>query len=100
MGVAGGAHSESSALSFLPSFPRSPLLGHVVRLHTPAALQRRARRLPPLSDLHAAAVHLDDLGSERLDGSQDQLLMLQGSDAETQHVPETQGKGFKKEKKS
>lgn len=39
-----------------------------------------------LLDLHAAAVHLDDLGSEGLDGSQDQLLVLKGSDAKTQYI--------------
>ena len=37
-------------------------------------------------DLHATAVHLDDLGSEGLDGSQDQLLVLKGSDAKAQYV--------------
>lgn len=37
-------------------------------------------------DLHTTAVHLDDLGSEGLDGSQDELLVLQGSDAQTHHI--------------
>lgn len=37
-------------------------------------------------DLHTAAVHLDDLGSEGLDGSQYQLLVLQGSDAKAQYI--------------
>lgn len=93
MGVFGGVLlAESSALSF----PLSPLLCHIVRLHTPAWLQlqkqqqqqqRRTHCLPRLSDLHAAAMHLDNLGSEGLDSSQDQLLMLQGGDAQTQHIP-------------
>lgn len=39
-----------------------------------------------LLDLHTAAVHLDDLGSEGLDGSQYQLLVLQGSDAKAQYI--------------
>lgn len=40
-------------------------------------------------------MHLDNLGSEGLDGSQDQLLVLQGRDAKTQHIPvQTQIKGF------
>lgn len=56
-------------------------------------------RLTPPSDLHAAAVHLDNLGSEGLDGSQDQLLVLQGRDAKTQHIPvQTQIKGFQVDK--
>lgn len=33
-------------------------------------------------------MHLDDLCSEGLDGGQDQLLMLQGGDAEAQNVSE------------
>lgn len=41
---------------------------------------------PDWSDLNAAAVHLDDLGSEGLDGGQDQLLVFQGRDSKAQHI--------------
>lgn len=98
--IGGVPLAERSALSF----PLSPLLCHIVRLHTPACLQqqqRRTQRLPRLSDLHATAVHLDHLGSEGLDSSQDQLLVLQGGDAQTQHIPvqrEIKGKWKKMEK--
>lgn len=42
---------------------------------------------PDYSDLNPTAVHLDDLRSEGLDGSQDQLLVLQGRDSKAQHIP-------------
>lgn len=61
------AHSLSLSLSL--SLSRSPVLTLSLPL-----------------DLHTAAVHLDDLGSEGLDGSQDQLLVLKGSDAKTQYI--------------
>lgn len=104
MGAVGGVPlAESSALSF----PPSPPLCYTVRLHTPACPQQRRRRrrrthrLPRLSNLHAPAMHLDNLGSEGLDSSQDQLLVLQGGDAQTQHISaQTESKGVKGEKKS
>lgn len=40
----------------------------------------------PRSDLHPPAVHLDHLRPQRLDGGQDQLLVVQGGDAQAQHV--------------
>lgn len=40
-----------------------------------------------MSDLHSAAVHLDNLRSESLYGGQDLFLVLQRGDAETQHIP-------------
>lgn len=50
-----------------------------------------------MSDLHTAAVHLDDLGSEGLDGSQDQLLVLKGRDAKAQYISvDTEIKRFTK----
>lgn len=51
-------------------------------------LQQRgeAGRVDCSLDLHTAAVHLDDLGSEGLDGRQDQLLVLEGSDAKAQYI--------------
>lgn len=48
---------------------------------------------PPQSDLHAAPVHLDDLSSQRLDGGQDELLMVQRGDAEAQHISADRGGG-------
>ena len=41
---------------------------------------------PGVSDLDAAAVHLDDLRPQGLDGGQDELLVLQGRHAQAQHV--------------
>lgn len=53
-----------------------------------AGLQQQCetRGVHRLSDLHTAAVHLDDLGSEGLDGGQDQLLVLKGRDAKAQYI--------------
>lgn len=49
-----------------------PLLHPIIRLQQ----QRETRWADSLLDLHAATVHLDDLGSEGLDRSQYQLLVL------------------------
>lgn len=48
--------------------------------------QCETRGVHRLSHLHTAAVHLDDLGSEGLDGGQDQLLVLKGRDAKAQYI--------------
>lgn len=39
-----------------------------------------------MSDLDAAAMHLDDLRPQGLDGGQDELLVLQGRHAKAQHI--------------
>lgn len=101
--VGGSPLAERSALSF----PVSPLLCHIIRLHTHQRVCSSSSSSSVgltvslgLSDLHAPTVHLDNLGSEGLDSSQDQLLMLQGGDAKTQHIPaQTEIKGLKMEKK-
>ena len=41
---------------------------------------------PGGSDLDAAAMHLDDLRPQGLDGGKDELLVLQGRHAKAQHI--------------
>ncbi len=69
-----------SALSSSP--PHRPS----ARSHCVCSSSVRQQCVDRLLDLHAAAMHLDDLGSEGLDGSQDQLLVLEGSDAKAQYI--------------
>lgn len=65
----------------------SPLLHPIIHLHILHCGCAAARDwVCRLLDLHTAAVHLDDLGSEGLNGSQYQLLVLQGSDAKAQYI--------------
>lgn len=60
----------------------------VIHLHVTWVCSSRVRLVasPCLSDLNAAAMHLDDLSSEGLDGSQDQLLVLKGRDSKAQYI--------------
>lgn len=68
------------------SLSLSPRLHPIIHLHTCKDLQQHETRWVDRLDLHTTPVHLDDLGSQSLDGSQYQLLVLQGSDAKAQYI--------------
>lgn len=85
-----------SAVSLLrePLSPPDPSsIGAYVWVCSSSSVTPVASTLPPdWSHLNSAAVHLNDLGSEGLDGGQDQLLVLQGGDSKAQHVPGGHGR--------
>lgn len=72
--------------SSFPSYRQCPLLFSTPSSICTFALCLQQRCVDRLLDLHTAAMHLDDLGSEGLDGSQDQFLVLEGSDAKAQYI--------------